>query len=176
MLGIDNYTPIFYTDSAQLVANEKEKLTSLIGQRIKEIWVAWEQEEDYWFNNLPVLFKLENCQLELCAYKSEEYAITFNQINVNNSVDFFGAVKWEKDKLTQLKLTPYMNQKINSIEIMEPIVEPISAVECEYDTFGVGGIGFSLEKGFLAVCNGFDENRFIYEREQSSFTYKYTKI
>ncbi|WP_078379864.1 hypothetical protein [Sutcliffiella halmapala] len=176
MLGIDNYTPIFYTDSAQLVANEKEKLTSLIGQRIKEIWVAWEQEENYWFNSLPVIFILENCQLELCAYQSEVYAITFNQINVDDSVDFFGAVKWEKDKLKQLNLTSYINQEVISIEIMEPIVEPISGVKCEYDTFGVGGIGFSLEKGYLAVCNGFDENRFIYERKYSCFTYKYTKI
>src|SRR5689334_22831579 len=105
MLGIKNYNPKFYTKLSQIIYDHKTRLQGLKGKQIKEIWVAWEQNEDEWFNDLPVIIRFEDCQLELCAYKTDEYAVTFDQIDLSDEIDYYGTdlvLRWEKNKLKEL--------------------------------------------------------------------------
>ena len=86
MLGIKSYNPQFYTALSQIIKDQKIRLQGLKGKKIKGIWVAWEEISDEWFSDLPVIIRFEDCQLELCAYKSGEYAITFDQIDLSEEI------------------------------------------------------------------------------------------
>lgn len=136
-------------------------LEGLIGIKIIEFWVAWEEKEDEWFNDLPVIISFEDWQLELCAYKSGEFAITFDQIDLAEEIDYYGTdslLKWEIDKMP--KLNECRNKPVVKVEIIECFNQLI-------------GIGFHLEEGYLAVCNGLDENMIYLNRmegEQFKFT------
>lgn len=163
MIGIKNYNPKYYTKPFQIINDHKTRLQGLNGKQIKEIWVAWEQNEDEWFNDLPVIIRFEDCQLELCANKFDEYAVTFDQIDISEEIDYYGAdfvIRWEKNKLKELN--EYINKQIVKIEIIEWVGL-------------LTGMGFYFEKGYFAVCNGMDENEICFNRNKES-EYKYTNV
>ncbi|MEH7482629.1 hypothetical protein V7157_16540 [Neobacillus drentensis] len=162
-LGIKNYNPKFYTELSQIINDHKTRLQGLKGKQIEEIWVAWEQNEDDWFNDLPVIIRFEDCQLELCAYKTDEYAVTFDQIDLSEEIDYYGSdfvLRWGKNKLKELN--KYMYKRIVKVEIIEWIAQ-------------LTGIGFHLEEGYFAVCNGLDENEICINRNEEP-QYKYTYL
>ena len=71
-----------HEESFKIIAEYKYKLESLKGQTIEELWVSWDSINDEWFNDLPVILKFKTCQLELCAYKTNQYAVTFDHIDL----------------------------------------------------------------------------------------------
>jgi hypothetical protein len=163
MLGIKNYIPKFYTELSQIINEHKTRLQGLKGKRIEEIWVAWEQDENEWFKDLPVIMRFEDCQIELCAYKTDEYAVTFDQINLSDEIDYYGTdlvLSWEKNKLKELNNC--INKQIVKVEIIEWKSQ-------------LTGMGFHLEEGYFAVCNGFDENEICTNRNEEP-QYKYTYV
>ncbi|ASS94118.1 hypothetical protein [Peribacillus simplex] len=170
MFGLKNYNPKMYTNPSNIIKDHRNALEELIGKNIEEIWVAWEQDEDEWFNDCPVVIRFENCQLELCANKADEYAVTFNKILFTQDLCWYGTdlrLKWEKNKLQDLNSAT--GKRVVGIEIFE---------RCETnatDYFYLYGIGLYLNDGYLAICNGFDENSLIIKREEGPI-YRHTLI
>ena len=163
MLGIKNYNPKFYTELSQIINDYKTRLQGLKGKQIEEIWVAWEQNDDKWFNDLPVIIRFEDCQLEICAYKTDEYAVTFDQIDLSDEIDYYGTdlvLRWEKNKLKEPNKC--INKRIVNVEIIEWMAK-------------LTGMGFHLEEGYFAVCNGLDENEISINRNEEP-QYKYTYV
>lgn len=161
MLDIKNYNPKFYTQPTHIIKDHKARLDELKGKKIEGIWIVWNQDDDEWFNNLPVIIKFEDCQLELCANKTDEFAVTFDEINMSNEIDYFGngnVLKWEKNKLNSF--SKCINKRIVSIEIIEWL-------SC------LTGIGFNLDDGYLAFVNGLDENKISIIKDINP-EYKYT--
>ena len=161
MLGIKDYSPKAYTNSSDILNDHKVQLEKLKGKHIQEIWVAWEQDSDEWFRDCPVIIILEDCQIELCAFKWDEYFITFDKISVLQEIEWYGTefpIKWEKNKISELNFA--INKRINHIEIIE---------RCEgerTDFCYLDGIGFQLNDGYFAICNGLDENLIITDRKE----------
>lgn len=163
MLGIKSYNPKLYTEQSQILKDQKIRLQGLKGKKIKDIWFAWEKNSDEWFNDLPVIIRFEDCQLELCAYKSGEYAITFNQIDLTEEIDYYGTdflLSWEQNKLMQLAES--INKRIDKVEMIEYFEQ-------------LNGVGLHLGEGYLAVCNGLDEN-VIYNNRVEVAQYKFTDL
>ncbi|RVT59826.1 hypothetical protein [Niallia taxi] len=163
MLGIKSYNPKLYTELSQIIKDQKIRLQGLKGKKIKDIWVAWEKNSDEWFNDLPVIIRFEDCQLELCAYKSGEYAITFNQIDLTEEIDYYGTdflLSWEQNKLMQLAES--INKRIDKVEMIEYLEQ-------------LNGVSLHLGEGYLAVCNGLDEN-VIYNNRVEGAQYKFTDL
>ncbi|MGG0179151.1 hypothetical protein [Gottfriedia acidiceleris] len=163
MLGIKNYNPKFYTELTHIIIDYKKKLDKIKGKKIEGIWIAWNQEDDEWFNDLPVVIKFEDCQLELCANKTDEFAVSFDEINMSDEIEYFGTdivLKWENNKLSEFKKC--INKRIDSIEIIE-------WRNCLF------GIGLSLEEGYLTVFNGLDENKISIVKDINQ-NYKYTYV
>ncbi|WP_437833821.1 hypothetical protein ACQRXC_22955 (plasmid) [Niallia taxi] len=163
MLGIKSYNPKIYTEQSQILKDQKIRLQGLKGKKIKDIWFAWEKNSDEWFNDLPVIIRFEDCQLELCAYKSGEYAITFNQIDLTEENDYYGTdflLSWEQNKLMQLAES--INKRIDKVEMIECFEQ-------------LNGVGLHLGEGYLAVCNGLDEN-VIYNNRVEGAQYKFTDL
>ena len=160
MLGVKDYNPKLYTDLSSILKDHKRSLEKLKGQRIMGIWAAWDQSGDEWFNNCPVVVAFEDCQIELCAYKTDEYIITFNEVNVRDEIDWYGTelrLKWEKDKLANLGIA--VNKEVKAMEIIE-------WREGEYNF--LFGVGFQLEDSYFAVCNGLDENIILTEVKEGT--------
>ncbi|MED4040614.1 hypothetical protein [Niallia taxi] len=163
MLGIKSYNPKLYTEQSQILKDQKIRLQGLKGKKIKDIWFAWEKNSDEWFNDLPVIIRFEDCQLELCAYKSGEYAITFNQVDLTEEIDYYGTdflLSWEQNKLMQLAES--INKRIDKVEMIEYFEQ-------------LNGVGLHLGEGYLAVCNGLDEN-VIYNNRVEGAQYKFTDL
>lgn len=170
MFGIKNYSPEIYTSPSNIVKDHRNNLEGLIGKNIKEIWVAWEQTSNEWFKDCPVIICFEDCQVELCAYKSNEYAVSFNQIRVSQGLDWYGTdlkLSWEKNKVEELNFA--IGKRVNGIEIIE------RCEENEANYFYLDGIGFQLNDGYFAICNGLDENLIVKKREEGP-NYKQTII
>lgn len=169
MLGIKNYNPIMYTNVSNLIENYRIQLEGLIGKTIQKIWVAWEQDQDEWFNDCPVIICFDECQLELCAYKMDEFAVTFDKILVSQKLCWYGTdlkLNWEENKMEDL-------HDVRGKKVME--IEMIERRETNATEFYLAGMGFHLNNGYFAICNGLDENVIIKHREESP-NYKYTTI
>ncbi|OCA85075.1 hypothetical protein A8F95_10315 [Bacillus wudalianchiensis] len=160
MLGVKDYCPKLYTNTSAILEEHKPSFKKLKGQRIIEIWTAWDQFDNEWFNNCPVVVCFKDCQIELCAYKTDEYIVTFDQVNVGDEIDWYGTelrIKWEKNKLASFKEA--VNKKVKEIEIIEWI---------EGEGTFLFGIGFQLEGSYFAVCNGLDENIILTEVKEGT--------
>lgn len=118
MLGIKKYNPKFHTKLSQIINDHKTRLQGLKGKQ-EEIWGAREQVEDELFNDLPVRIKFKDCQIDLCAYKTDEYAVTFDQINLSDEIDYYGTdlvLRWEKNKLKEHNNC--INKRIVKVELL----------------------------------------------------------
>jgi hypothetical protein len=161
ILGIMNYNPKMYEEPFEIIDDHKSKLETLKGQTIEELWVPWDEVKDEWFNDLPVIIKFKTCQLELCAYKTNQYAVTFDQIDLSQDIDNYGSkLSWKKNKLVDLN--EFLNNKINTVEIIQWMEQLI-------------GVGFDTNKGYFAVCNGLDQNELV-TRKDVGHGYNYTQV
>ncbi|WP_203362028.1 hypothetical protein [Bacillus sp. REN10] len=154
MFGIKEYLPKLYENSTAILHDLKHDLQDLKGQKIKKIWVVWDQFYDEWFVDCPVIIQFENAQMELCAYQMGAFAISFNQIDIRQQPDLPGTefkLIWTKDKMENLEFA--IGQQVKEIEIIEE------------DSL-LFGVGFQLEDGYFAVCNGFDENSIVTEKQE----------
>ncbi|WP_046173552.1 hypothetical protein [Domibacillus indicus] len=169
MLGIKNYNPKMYTNPSTIIGDHRTKLEALIGRNVKEIWTVWAQDEHEWFNDCPVVICFEDRQLELCAYKTNEYAITFDEILVSQGLSWYGSdlkLNWEKNKLEELNFA--IGKKVMGIEMIE-------MRETNSSDYYLTGIGLHLNDGYFAICNGLDENVIIKKREEGP-NFKHTII
>lgn len=169
MLGIKHYNPKMYTNPSNIIEDHGMKLEALIGKNVQEVWVVWKQTEHEWFNDCPVIIGFEDGQLELCAYKTDEFAVTFDQILVSQGLSWYGSdlkLHWEKNKLEEWNFI--VGKKVMGIEIIE-------RSETNTANYYVAGIGFHLNEGYFAICNGLDENIMIKTREEGP-NFKYTMI
>lgn len=161
IFGIKNYNPKLYEESFGIIAEYKCKLESLKGQTIEELWVSWDNNNDEWFNDLPVILKFKTCQIELCAYKTNQYAVTFDQIDLSQEINYFGTkLVWKKNKLVELN--KFLKKGINTVEIIQWMEQLI-------------GIGFDTNDGFFAICNSLDENEIVTGKHIDQ-DYKYINI
>lgn len=169
MLGIKHYHPKMYTNPSNILEDHGTKLEALIDKHIQEVWVVWEQTKHEWFNDCPVIIGFEDGQLELCAYKTNEFAVTFDQIFVSQDPSWCESdlkLHWEKNKLAEWDFI--LGKKMMGIEIME-------RSETNEANFYLASIGFHLNEGYFAVCNGLEENVMIKKREEGP-NFKYTII
>ncbi|MCM3488956.1 hypothetical protein M3689_06490 [Alkalihalophilus marmarensis] len=157
---LNTYSPRFISNPVDLVAEHKEKLVALTGKTIKSIWIAWDHQSNRWLREMPVVIEAGNEQIELCANRIGEYSITFNTINLEFAPSSM-QISWEENKLNEIHRV--LNQEIRSTEMIESTVHISCLKEDQLSgkvavDYVIDGIGFNLERGYLAVCNGLDEN------------------
>ncbi len=166
MLGIESYNPKFYTETGDIFTELNEAFGKLIGKVISEVWVAYDINENEWFKDCPVVLKIDDMQVEICAYKMDELAITLNSINMSEKLNWYDMEDFELEWRMNVfpDLLTILNKKICDIEIIEYnlIAEIIYNKDIEQSkkasAWLLNGIGFKLEDGYCAVFNGLDEN------------------
>ncbi|MFC5466063.1 hypothetical protein [Lederbergia graminis] len=168
MFGINNYKPKIYSNASNIIEDYGTRFEALIGKNVEEIWVAWDQDEDKWFNDGSVIIRFEDCQIELCAFKWDEYAVSFDEITVPGELCWYGTdldLKWEKNRLEDLHFA--IDKRVTGIEIIEK--REINTKD------SLVGIGFHLNNGYFSICNGLDQNMINKKREEGQ-AYKYINI
>ncbi|MFS0634846.1 hypothetical protein AB1K84_02990 [Mesobacillus foraminis] len=102
MLGAENYQPKPYSESSEMMKDHQSNLETIIGKRMKELWVAWDTNIHEWFNDAPVIIVFEEGQIELCAFKSVQFIIIFNEMTLSKPNDWYGTglqLSWKKNGL-----------------------------------------------------------------------------
>jgi hypothetical protein len=80
--NVSGWAPDFLPGDAQFEAHA-DRLRSLVGDTVLDVWVVWNLEHDQWFADLPVVVQLRSGrQLEVCWEKSDDLSITWDTIDV----------------------------------------------------------------------------------------------
>lgn len=87
MLGINHYEPTFYTESEDIIKEIGPRLKELIGKRVLEVWIVWENIANEWFKDCPVILNLDKSSVWLLngiAFKFDEgYFSIYNGLDTN---------------------------------------------------------------------------------------------
>lgn len=178
MFGIENYNPHFYSDSTDIITQLGQELKKLIGKEILDIWVVYDTNNNEWFKDCPIVLNVEGIKLELCASKINEFAITFNTIDMSKKLSWYDMcnfdLDWRKEPINELLLVK--NKKICNIELIEYNLQTEIAyskdnpnqVGKKHSAWILNGIGFELSGGYFSVFNGLDENEISIEPDLSN--------
>lgn len=173
VFGIKNYTPTFYEDKNKFIEEHRNKLRSLIGLNIDEVWTVHDASDGLFWGDSPVIIGVKGKQLEFCSFKDNEIAVTWDEIDLEEKLDWYGNrdlnLEWRKNAIENIN--DIIGQAIKKIEVIEMMFD--SKENHPFSTLLLHGLGFVIEKGYLSIFNAFNEIGFSYSRDERHL---YTKI
>lgn len=185
MLGIENYNPKFFSSTTDIITELSQKLRNLVGKKLLDVWIVIDTNDNTCFKDCPVVLNIEGTQLELCNYKTDELAITFNTIDLSKKINWYDIddfkLEWRKEPLSELSAV--INRKIRKIELIEYNFKP-EIIACKHNPMLIqkkgsiwilNGVGFELEDGYFSVFNSGDENS-ISIRPNYNYNFRTIKI
>jgi len=151
MHGIKTYNPCFYQTVESFLINHRAILLTLIGCQIKQFWVMWDEVENEWFADGPVVLEISNKRFEFCCTKLSDFSLTLNSFGLNEPIDWCElTLVWKMNGLK--KMTRNLDKEILTINIIS------------YHSM-LTGIEFILKKdstkdsfNYFTITNGLDEN------------------
>jgi hypothetical protein len=119
---------------------------------------------------------VEGRQLEFCSFKDNEIAVTWDEIDLGEKLEWYGN--------EELNLEWRKNAVENITHIIGKAIRKIEVIKMAQDAFGsegdklcsnllLNGLGFDTGGGYLSIFNAFDETGFSYSRDENLL---YTKI
>lgn len=164
-----NYLPYYLNSVQAVLETHSSALSSLLGKSLTDSWVVWEQNEDEWFNDAPVVLNFEGVHLELNFFKLDELSITFDTLDLHQKPDWYGLTNfdliWRKDVLKELvdvkgfyleRMT--VTEYLFETEVMENRTYP-ELVGQKNAAWLLSGLSFWFgDSKFVTVHNGLDEN------------------
>lgn len=172
--GIKNYQP-YWTNSSIELASRLLK-ASLEDLKIQSIWMLWDNEEQQWFEDAPVVINTATKQLEFCANKLEYFSFSFNSIDLSAPV-YWCLSEDEVDETEQpmywmevnnSKTNSLLNNKITEVFVIEYRMDRSLQKWLNKNEWSLHGVGFYLENCWLRILNGLNCNRLDYEVELDS--------
>lgn len=146
MWGIENYEPNFtenFDDALQMCRRFKSQI---IGGTIEKTWVAWQEGDDSWSADAPVILRISGNNFEICFTKLSDFAFTSNLIDIEKPFLWCGSEELQ------------LHWRLNSLPTLQ------NAVGQRVNGFQLIGLGiplflsFQLEQGQLLIYNALDEN------------------
>ena len=165
---IQDYSPVYIDTTSDLIEVVKTIICPFIGQELKESWIGWMDEDDCWWEDMPIILQIGNERLEICWNQFQDVSITKNQIPVDGSAHFTmedASIKKNAHKV----LNKFMGKTITAIEVGETTM-----------SMGDSGlvwipnsINFIFGEDFLSIYNGLDENQVSDERPSEAISRSY---
>lgn len=155
--GIKNYKPSFCYSSDLMIKEKGEVLGSLLGARLKSIFIVWSQENnEFWFD-APIVLVTESKRIEVCCQKTNELSITENAIDLNDKINWYGdqRFEWKEFKFYDAE---FIITGIKLIELLNEISNVSDKPEFKSEWWDLGGIQFSSSSEEVSIYNGFDTN------------------
>lgn len=195
MLGIPDFEPNFFNRTDTFIKVFHDQLAKTIGLTLEDYWLMWHTVEDDWYNDGPVVFKIANRQFEFTAYKLDEFSLTFDQIDLNKKLDWYGAgddipLVWKNkgnadiNKLIGRKITDINIIAYNFIStVVDDKVNPENIGQIDETGFMLNGIEFEFEKNgrfdnnnFLQIFNALDANGITTKEQKGDKQYQKISI
>lgn len=177
--GIPDYQPRWSKTAGDLHDALCAVRADFVGRPIRAVWTLWDDEDDQWFEDAPVVVDAGSHRLEICATKLDEMSVSVNTIDLSLPVYWCGeegdgepAMHWT-DRMHSC-LAGVASQRIEGFCVMEYRID--SGLQ---DMLGLNwvaaGVGLVLEDGYFEVGNGLDCN--VMTRSRSSGEdYRYLEV
>ncbi len=177
--GIHDYRPRWLTQAGELRDRLRAIRPDFVGRPIRAVWTLWDDADDEWFDDAPVIVDVGGHRLEICATKLDQMSVSVNTIDLSQPVFWCGdeddgepAMHWTDRIHSCLAGVP--SQRIEAFCIMEYRIA--SGLQ---DMVGLGwvvaGVGLELEDGYFEVGNGLDCNAMVRSRS-SGEDYRYLEV
>ncbi|MES2616713.1 MAG: hypothetical protein V4613_02480 [Bacteroidota bacterium] len=190
MLGIPNFEPHFFDNTNAFIKANGEQLTTIIGATLDDYWLMWHAEDNEWYNDGPVILKIDGRQFEFTAYKLDEFSLTIDQIDLTKKLDWYGLgdqipLVWKNKAHSEIN--HLVGRKITDIHIItynfistvvEDKIKPENTGSIHETGYMLHGIEFTFEKNtrfershFLQIFNALDANgiKTVEQKDDSQF-------
>lgn len=115
MLGIAKYKPNFFDDANLFLKTQKDKFEKLIGKSISRFWIMWDEKEDEWYPDGPVILEIDNDNYEFCAYQLDDIQAMFDELFSMESLGFSG-YSTVASNISSIEESVYNDSDYNSSE------------------------------------------------------------
>lgn len=186
MLGISTYNPNFFDDANLFLETHKDKFEKLIGKPIARFWLIWDEKENEWYPDGPVILEINGDHYEFCAYQFDDFSFTLNSINLNEKLDWYGMgdempLTWKENGKQELQDS--LNRPISGVNILTYNFKSTNVETGDPHETGamMHGIEFELEKGqdqvvYFSIFNALDKNGLTSERVEQEDQIERIKI
>ena len=176
MLGIPNYQPSFLDDPYRFLEIHKHQFEKVMGKSISRFWVMWEEKEDAWMQDGPVILEIGGDQFEFCAYQLDLFSLTLNSIDRKAGLDWYGSgeempLTWRENGIKEM--VGSLHHPISGVNILT--YQFIGKDEATGEKVATGHMlsGIELElampggqTGYFSINNGLDQNELSAERRE----------
>ena len=153
--GIAGYEPDWQTGLPTIRALYESRLVGLVGKTLAQTFLLWDENDDSWFVDAPVVLDFRGDRLELNHWKFDELSITWNSIQLDEPVNWPGdremglfKLAWRADPFEQLAYLA--GQQLQAVQLLEYVGQDAA--------HGMVAVNFVLDNGQMTVVNGLDEN------------------
>ena len=150
VLGIEGYEPAWHHDAEALAAVHRSRFVRLIGRRLKSGWLMWDMAERGWFADGPVILDFGVTRVEITHRKFDECAITWDQIDLNEPIDWYEHFDWRPDPHAALRRA--RGKILKAVNVIELVTV------AQWRPRILHAIEFLFEDARLAIYNAMDEN------------------
>ncbi|MGC5664634.1 hypothetical protein ACN261_30060 [Micromonospora sp. WMMD723] len=150
--GIAGYQPAWLNGAAEVAGRHARRLRGLVGRRLTSSWVVWDDDDDTWFADCPVVFDFDDERLEVNHQKFDDLSITYGSIDVTRkpvwpTSDGF-RLRWRND--APALLAARHGQRLEAVELLERAGGDLAD--------GAVALGLRFANGWLTIYNAMDEN------------------
>ncbi|MEI2808793.1 MAG: hypothetical protein V9F00_00850 [Nocardioides sp.] len=158
---LSGWVPNWKSGSEQ-IAGQANALVGRIGHVAVEAWLAWHEEADHWFVDLPVVIVFDDGeQLELCWQKFDDLSVSRNTIDLS-----VAPLAWVKSPLSWRRavhpaLAAFEGSTVVGVAATQHLFTTVDADYPHRKETGRwldGGLWFNSTSGGLHVYNALDEN------------------
>jgi hypothetical protein len=156
----------------------------IIGQKLEKIFWVWDNNEDEWVKDCPVVLKLSDGVVTLCSNKHSDFSMGWNNIDLKDKPVPYGckntSLEWRE--FHSRGFDRVSNRRVESVEVINflptyiedfPVFDLAEARIIKKLGF-LHGVGFSFYGTSISVLNGlYDNNIVFFEDEFPSY---YTRI
>lgn len=178
MWGIKNYQPQWsdsYTELLKLIVH-----IPLIGCQVQALWSLWDEDNDEWFSDAPVVICTQENQIEFCANKLNEFSFSLDSIDLSVPVYWCGeedpgtkSFRWVQQKNPEFR--DLVGKLITEIEIVESRMEKDIQTFLGLESLVLSGIALQLQDKRLEILNGLDCN-LLSRSQKTDERLKYTQV
>ena len=176
--GIKNYQPQWSDSATELL--ELIAQIPLIEYQVQALWSLWDEKNDEWFNDAPVVICTQEKQLEFCANKLDKFSFSLDSIDLSVPVCWGGyedsdmnSLRWVQQKNPEFR--DLVGKLITGIEIVESCQEKDLQTFLSLESWILSGIALQFQDKRLEILNGLDCN-FLSRSQKANEGLKYTQV
>ncbi|GAB0105901.1 hypothetical protein JMUB6875_48830 [Nocardia sp. JMUB6875] len=170
--GIHGYQPRWLTGRAAIESAHGPRLSRLVGRSLSNSWLVWNQADDEWFADCPVVLDFDGERVEITHQKFDELSITWNSIDPHSQRSWSDPVdddpeihafhlSWRSDAIAAL--TALEGQPLLAVDLLERTSQRADFAA------GMTAVSFAFADSRVTISNGLDENSLEFGAPQAGY-------